>query len=118
MECIQPKMCNRLRDCQCDEGYSCCTEKTDKPTFGMCVKTGFCDEKRGIPMKNCKDGIKRNIKMSSSSEEYIKFSEGYNGDDSQTNDCNCNEWKHAMVTMILIVILLVFLGVVMYKKNN
>lgn len=117
MNCIQSKVCNCLRDCECDDGYSCCSEKASngaKPTFGMCVKNGFCDEKRGIPVKNCKDDKQKSLYTQDSLEEYVRIREGY----SQGDDCNCNEWKHAMVTMVVIVILLIFLGLIMYNRGN
>lgn len=114
MECIQPKICNCLKNCQCDDGYSCCSEKNQngaKPTFGMCVKQGFCDEKRGIPMKNCRDSA---YKQKSTNEEYIQESgvrEGYN------DDCDCKNWNDAMITMVIIIVLMVFLGIIMYGKK-
>lgn len=85
MECIDnpSNNCCKGGNCSssiCSRGYSCCWEKTNNPTYGMCVKNGNCDSKRGIPVKNCK------ADKSSISEGYDKYEkiaviseEGYRG---------------------------------------
>jgi hypothetical protein len=109
MDCIQPNVCNCIRDCSCDEGYQCCSQEVPSgtSTYGMCVKQGFCDKKRGIPDKSCKNLSSNNEDSKDVKEPYI-FRENF-----LSNDCDCNNWKKALILMsgitLLLVVLIVFL---------
>jgi hypothetical protein len=46
--CYQEKVCNCKRDCECEEGYECCSEDTKNPTMGLCVKKNTCNKKTGF----------------------------------------------------------------------
>jgi predicted nucleic acid-binding Zn ribbon protein len=58
MDCIDNNICNCKRDCKCDYGYECCIQDAKNPTLGICVKTGCCDKKRGLPSKDCLESKK------------------------------------------------------------
>lgn len=99
-----------MRSCRCDPGYTCCSENvpTGSPTFGMCVKSGFCDSERGIPKKGCSGTVQAD---SGDSVKILEFShEGY--------DSDCSSWNKAMIIMVLIIVLLLALGVFLWKPRR
>lgn len=46
--CYQEKVCNCKRDCECEEGYECCSQQAKNPTLGLCVKKGTCNQTTGL----------------------------------------------------------------------
>lgn len=111
MDCVQSNMCNCVRDCTCETGYQCCsqTTPTGRPTFGMCVKQGFCDSSRGIPVKSCKN--------SNFSNETQDVKEPYIFQESYGDNCDCDNWKKALIVMSGITLLLVLLIVFLRNLN-
>lgn len=114
MDCIQPGICNCVSDCSCDNGYVCCSQNVPKgkATYGMCVKQGFCDNERGIPMKSCKNSNSKNNRSDGVREPFL-FREGFHeGYSDQNETCNCKDWNKAMIilTIIILFLLLLVLG--------
>ena len=102
-----------MRSCQCDPGYTCCSENvpSGSPTFGMCVKNGFCDPERGIPKKGCSGGVSDTRGLPADSVKILEFShEGY--------DSDCSSWNSAMIIMVVVVVLLLALGVFLWKPRR
>lgn len=110
MDCIQPGICNCISDCKCDNGYVCCSQKVPngKTTYGMCVKQGFCDQERGIPIKSCRNEPLTMKKENDIREAYL-FKENFeSGEDKK----KCKNWNNAiiMLTIISLSLLLLVLG--------
>lgn len=92
--CYQKKVCNCVRDCNCDTGYECCSEEVpngQQPIFGLCVAKGTCDQKRGM----C-------------SNKKIKSVEHFSGDSEE------NQGNIVMYFPIILVICLTF--IILYLK--
>lgn len=107
MDCIQTGICNCLSDCKCDPGYQCCSQEVPKgkATYGMCVKAGHCDSKRGIPLKSCKN---TNKEQTQTRKEFFQII-------SQENYTYSKNWKKPVVITSCIVGLLL-LGIVYQRK--
>lgn len=105
--CYQPNVCNCVRDCSCDDGYECCSEKTkNKPRYGLCVKKGTCDKERGI----CR--TKGTASFSTSESYNVKSKEGYNDKD------NCKKWKISFWILSAILLISLLFTVKCYNKRN
>jgi hypothetical protein len=75
-QCYQEKVCNCRRDCECDEGYECCSENTAKPTLGVCVKKDTCNKATGL-CQTKKPGFIASVKELIT----VTVKENYGGDD-------------------------------------
>jgi len=118
--CYQPNVCNCKKDCNCDEGYECCSQiyKGKDSTYGLCVKSGSCDKERGI----CKSREKQIIRKEENnvSENYKVFQkENYNDNDDDNDNDNCKEWKNGFwfVFCLFLIFLLIFLSKFFCKRN-
>lgn len=112
MDCVQSKIYNCLEK-ECDSGYECCSEKVPKgkPTFGMCVRQGQCDDTRGIPVKSCRDGAGKTKALATISTENFTVwaDEGYGA-----KACGC---RHALWIILLIIAVLV-IALLFYLKSR
>lgn len=110
MDIIEKLGSNCRKNYTCSNNYECCSEPvpTGFPQFGMCVKRGYCDKKRGIPIKG---SLK--VENKSNVEQFdIQTREGYDNDDS----CSCQNWTNAFMVLFIIIFLLLLLAVAIYLK--
>lgn len=99
--------------CSCQQGYKCCFQQGNENVFGLCVKEeNGCNTKTGLAMKKT-EGIQQenfgNV-YGGYAEGYSEgYAEGYLEEDpeGQTSDCDCKDWKDAMMVMAVIILLVV-----------
>lgn len=99
--------CNCVKDCKCGDDYICCSQKGNERVFGLCIKKeNGCDTNTGLAK------VKGNVVMQNNKEVLNSSgnSEGYSSDDN----CDCNNWKNAMLVLCFIVIIL-FIGLICLK---
>ena len=93
---------NCLKQDKCPIESECCYEKNSK--IGVCVAKGSCNWETGHPTKTPEKGCPSS------------YMEGY---DSTGDICNCDNWKWAMMIMVIIALMFgggfLYLGF-MYKK--
>jgi hypothetical protein len=100
-DCYSKNVCNCVSDPNCTkpQGHECCSEipPNGKPKFGLWVKSGTCDNKKGL----CKSKY-NNQKLPDHKERFqILTREGY-------NDNNCNSWKNSFWIVWALLILSLF----------
>lgn len=104
--CYHSNVCNCVKDPNCtgDAGYECCSEAPPKgqPKFGMWVKEGTCDKKRGICKSQNPPTGKEHI------ENYTTHTvEGYSDDKS---------WKYVYWFLLPLIFILLVCIVLKIRK--
>lgn len=93
--------------CSCQQGYKCCFQQGNENVFGLCVKEeNGCNTKTGLAMKKT-EGIQRENFGNAPSGYTEGFFEGYSDGASEDQNCDCKDWKDAMIIMAVIILLVV-----------
>jgi len=95
--------------CECQAGYTCCSQKNNEGVFGLCVKeesgcdtrTGFAKVKSGGIVSPTNEGYGRREGFRTS------FRERYQ--DQDDSDKDCKEWKRSFLILSIVAILLFFM---------
>jgi len=110
MECVKNPSYNCEKAGQrYSEDHECCVQKGNEGHFGIYVRKGYCDRKRGLPVKGCKDSNSKFVPKESYEKFVINSKEGY-------NNCDCSNWNQAFMVLFIIITMLVFLCALFYIR--
>jgi len=97
--------------CSCGAGYSCCSQKGNENTFGLCIRDeNGCDKKNGLAKIRSKPEDVYIIEEDSESYRGPRGPrEGYSNDVREYYGGQCKSWKVSFTFLAVITLILLFM---------
>jgi len=101
--------------CECQPGYSCCSQKNNEGVFGLCVKNEKgCDTRTGFAnVKAVVSPVAEGFRLDAEGFRLGNRVENYSSDDKPDP---CSEWKKGFWVLVILSLLLFWMVVCSYMK--